>query len=78
MWTDDYYQYRTRMAVMRERIPLKGGDEYDALTKARKWYKYLTKPGIVKKIKKKYNKRFRQHNKLFDKADITYRDGDNT
>lgn len=79
MWHYDYYQYRTRMAVMKkERIPLKGGAEEDALTPARKWYKYLTKPGIVKKIKKKYNKRFRQHNKRFDKADIKYRDGDNT
>jgi hypothetical protein len=35
----------------KERIPLKNGYEFDALTKARKWYKYLNKPGVVKKIK---------------------------
>lgn len=47
-----------------KRIPLKGGDEYDALTSARKWYKYLDKSKITKKIKRKYNKRFRKHGKL--------------
>ena len=46
-----------------KRIPLKTGDEYDALTKARKWYKYLDRAGVVKKIKKQYNKRFRKHGK---------------
>ncbi len=46
-----------------KRIPMKGGDEYDALTKARKWYKYLDRAGVVKKIKKQYNKRFRKHGK---------------
>ncbi len=42
------------------RIPMKGGAEYDALTKARKWYVYLTNAGVVKSIKKGYNKRFRK------------------
>lgn len=46
-----------------KRIPMKGGDEYDALTKARKWYKYLDRSGVVKKIKRQYNKRFRKHGK---------------
>lgn len=46
-----------------KKIPLKGGDEYDALTKARKWYKYLDRSGVVKKIKRQYNKRFRKHGK---------------
>lgn len=46
-----------------KRIPLKTGEEYDALTKARKWYKYLDRAGVVKKIKKQYNKRFRKHGK---------------
>ena len=46
-----------------KRIPLSGGDEYDALTSARKLYMYLTKPGVVKAIKKKYNKRFRKEGK---------------
>ena len=51
------------MTKKKERIPLKGGDEYDALTKARKWYKYLSKSKVVKKIKKQYNKRFRKDGK---------------
>ena len=46
-----------------KRIPMKSGYEYDALTKARKWYKYLDKAGVVKKIKRQYNKRFRKHAK---------------
>lgn len=47
----------------KKRIPLKGGAEYDALTKARKWYIYLNSAGVVKKIKKQYNKRFRKDGK---------------
>lgn len=47
----------------KKRIPLKGGAEYDALTKARKWYVYLTKSGVAKSIKKGYNKRFRKDGK---------------
>ena len=39
---------------------MKGGDEFDALTTARKYYVYLTRSGVAKKIKKKYNKRFRR------------------
>ena len=50
--------------MKKERIPLKGGDEHDALTPARKWYKYLTRAGVAKNIKRKYNKRFRQQGKL--------------
>ena len=51
------------MSKKKDRIPLKNGYEYDALTKARKWYKYLDKSKVVKKIKKQYNKRFRKHGK---------------
>jgi|TARA_B110000285_G_scaffold102735_1_gene116910 hypothetical protein len=47
----------------KERIPMKGGDEFDALTSARKFYVYLTRSGVAKAIKKKYNKRFRRHQK---------------
>jgi len=43
-----------------KRIPLKGGDEYDALTNARKYYKYLARAGVAKKVKRAYNKRFRR------------------
>lgn len=46
---------------MGNRIPMKGGDEYDALTKARKFF--LWKAGQVKKIKRGYNKRFRKQGK---------------
>ncbi|MBO6549125.1 MAG: hypothetical protein JJ964_05840 [Rhizobiales bacterium] len=48
-------------------IPLKSGDEYDALTKARHCYKYLSKPGVKKAIRKRYNKRFRATSKAMTK-----------
>jgi hypothetical protein len=41
--------------------PLKGGDEYDALTKARKYYNFGRK--ALKIIKRRYNKRVRRNNK---------------
>lgn len=44
-----------------KKIKLKSGDEFDILTKARKFYKL--KAGEAKKIKRKYNKRFRQASK---------------
>ncbi len=40
------------------RIKLKGGDEYDALTKAKKFYHW--KSGERKRIKRGYNKRLRK------------------
>jgi len=46
---------------MTKRIPMKGGDEYDGLTKARKFY--MWKSGQLKKIKRAYNKRFRKQSK---------------
>ena len=46
---------------MNKRIPLKGGDEYDALTKGRRFLHWKT--GQIKKIKRAYNKRFRKYNK---------------
>lgn len=52
------------MTKKKERIPLKGGSEWDALTSARKYYCYLTRAGVAKSIKKKYNKRFRQKGKV--------------
>lgn len=48
----------------RPKIKMKGGAEWDALTPARKWYCYLTRPGVTKSIKKGYNKRFRQKGKV--------------
>jgi hypothetical protein len=44
-----------------KRVPMKGGDEYDGLTKARKFL--IWKSGQLKKIKRAYNKRFRKHSK---------------
>ena len=46
---------------MTKRIPMKGGDEYDGLTKARRFLHW--KAGQLKKIKRAYNKRFRKQNK---------------
>lgn len=46
---------------MTKRIPTKGGDEYDAFSKARKYSNW--KSGQIKKIKRAYNKRLRKHNK---------------
>jgi len=46
---------------MTKRIPMKGGDEYDALSKSRKFLRW--KSGQVKKIKRAYNKRFRKYSK---------------
>ena len=46
---------------MTKRLPLKGGDEYDALSKARKFLHW--RAGELKKIKRAYNKRFRKHTK---------------
>ena len=41
-----------------KKVPLKSGDEFDALTKSRKFYNF--KRGTLKKIKRGYNKRFRK------------------
>ena len=46
---------------MNKRIPMKGGDEYDALSKSRKFLRW--KSGQIKKIKRAYNKRFRRYSR---------------
>lgn len=43
---------------MKGEIPLKGGDEQDALTGWRRFYHF--KPGTRKEIKRKFNKRVRR------------------
>lgn len=53
------------------RIPLKGGDEYDALTRARRFYKYLSRSKTCKAIKRKYNRRFRQETKRLIETERT-------
>jgi hypothetical protein len=42
-----------------KRIKMKGGDEYDALSrKSKRLFKWAS--GVRKKLKRKYNKRFRK------------------
>jgi len=44
--------------TLRKRIPMKGGDEYDAFTN---WRRYVYwQRGELKRIKRKYNKRVRR------------------
>ena len=43
--------------------PMKGGDEYDALTNWRQLLCYLGRSGVAKKIKRQYNKRVRKEGK---------------
>lgn len=50
-----------------KKIPLNCGDELDALSKSRKHLKF--KRGLLKKIKRRYNKRFRQAAKSLTKED---------
>lgn len=47
------------------------GDEFDVVTKWRRWYCYLQRAGAVKSIKKKMNKRDRQEakRKMYTKED---------
>ena len=51
--------------VMAKRIPMKGGDEYDALTKRSRKF-FMWSRGQIKKIKRGYNKRFRKAGKIID------------
>ena len=46
--------------MMGHKEKLIDGYEYDALTRARKYYKYLDKAGKAKKVKRKFNKRIRR------------------
>jgi len=50
---------------MTKRIPMRSGDEQDALSKkSRKFHRFGR--GVLKKIKRGYNKRFRKQNKNGD------------
>ena len=46
------------------KISLEGGDEYDALSKARRFHYW--KPKQIAKIKRQYNKRFRKAGKAYE------------
>lgn len=41
-------------------IPLRGGDERDILAGARRIYCYTHRPGVCRKAKRSYNRRFRR------------------
>ena len=45
-----------------KRIKMKSGQEYDALTTAKRYFSW--KPGQRKQIKRAYNKRFRSINRI--------------
>lgn len=47
--------------MMGHRFKLRGGDEYDAFTKWRRFLRW--KPGQLRKIKRRYWKRFRKNEK---------------
>lgn len=53
---------------MKGEVPLKGGDEYDMLTKARKYHSH--RPGKAKRIKRKYMKRVRKFIKNLLRRDV--------
>ena len=53
-------------ATPRGFIPLKGGDEYDALTRWRRYLKFGR--GVLKWIKRKYHKRVRSAWKVEQKG----------
>lgn len=55
-----------KMTRKGRRQKLKSGGECDIIGSWRKFYCYLKKPGVVKKIKRKLNKRWRQELKRWD------------
>lgn len=53
-----------------KRIKLKGGDEFDVFSKARRVIIPLSRSGVCKAIKRKYNKRFRKAGKSHARASV--------
>lgn len=43
-----------------KRIPLINGEEQDCFTKWRRYYSYLKRSGVTKRIKRKYQRRLRR------------------
>lgn len=54
--------------TMSHRIPMNDGDEYDALSKWKRLFRW--RPGKRKAVKKKYNKRFRKEVKRIAMEDF--------
>jgi hypothetical protein len=46
------------------RIPLRGGDEYDVLSRSRRIHVYAVQPGVAARVKRRYRRRFRRLVKL--------------
>ena len=57
--------------MMGRKQTLKGGDEYDVVSRWRKLYCYLQRAGVAKSIKKKMNKRDRKEakRKMYTRGD---------
>ncbi len=51
------------MSQQEQRIPLKGGDEQDALTGWRRFYASFKRAGYARQSKKSYRKRIRAEHK---------------
>jgi len=49
------------LSARSERIPLKGGAEYDAFSRWKNLLCYLQRAGAKKSIKRQYNKRLRRY-----------------
>ena len=61
MWRTDHGKYHEGLAMKKKpKITMKGV-EWDALTKTRKYYHFGS--GVLRKIKRQYNKRFRKEGK---------------
>ena len=52
---------------MKRSIPMRGADEYDALTSWRRCYSW--KKGVLKKIKRRFNKRERANGRVMIKKE---------
>lgn len=46
--------------MLGHREQMEGGAEFDALTRARRIYKYLRRPGVAHGIKKRFSRRVRR------------------
>ena len=60
--------------MMGWRTKLSGGDEHDAFSRWRRWLCYLSRPGVVRAIKAKHNRRARRQAK--EELDRILREGE--
>lgn len=57
--------------MMGHREKMKGGDEYDALTRWKKLLKVFAKPGLARQAKQKFNRRVRKEAKAEARNAVT-------